>query len=232
MDYNYEAQMHFDDESVRRGFIRKVYSILFTQLLVSVGVVSLFTFSVKVQDFVSHNIWILIVAIVVNIVLVIMLVCCEGVRRKAPMNFIVLGLFTLTEGFLLGVIAASYNSSEVMIALGMCAVVVFSLTIFSFQTKMDFTKWGGALFACFIIFFIFSLLAFIFMKGRLMQLIIAAVGACIFSLFIIYDTQLMLGGKHKYSISPEEYIFASLNLYLDIINLFIYILQFIGASRS
>lgn len=43
---------------------------------------------------------------------------------------------------------------------------------------------------------------------------------------------MMMGGKHKYSISPEEYIFAALNLYLDIINIFIYILSIIGASRD
>ena len=42
----------------------------------------------------------------------------------------------------------------------------------------------------------------------------------------------MMGGSHKYSISPEEYIFAALNLYLDIINLFLYILMIVGASRS
>lgn len=40
------------------------------------------------------------------------------------------------------------------------------------------------------------------------------------------------GGKHKYSISPEEYIFAALNLYIDIVNIFMYILMLIGASRS
>jgi protein lifeguard len=40
------------------------------------------------------------------------------------------------------------------------------------------------------------------------------------------------GGKHKYSISPEEYIFAALNLYLDIVNIFIYILTIMGASRD
>lgn len=44
--------------------------------------------------------------------------------------------------------------------------------------------------------------------------------------------QLMMGGSHKYSISPEEYIFAALNLYLDIINLFLYILMIVGAARS
>merc|ERR550534_2770742 len=44
--------------------------------------------------------------------------------------------------------------------------------------------------------------------------------------------QLMMGGKHKYSLSPEEYIFAALNIYLDIINLFMYILMIVGFSRG
>lgn len=45
------------------------------------------------------------------------------------------------------------------------------------------------------------------------------------------DTQLILGGKHKYSISPEEYIFAALNLYLDIVTIFLLLLQLIGFCR-
>ncbi|KAG2465125.1 PEX1 factor, partial [Polypterus senegalus] len=49
--------------------------------------------------------------------------------------------------------------------------------------------------------------------------------------YLVLDTQLMLGGKHKYSISPEEYIFAALNLYLDIINLFLFLLRIIGMSQ-
>ena len=36
----------------------------------------------------------------------------------------------------------------------------------------------------------------------------------------------------QYSLDPEEYVFAALNLYLDIINLFMYILMIIGAARS
>ena len=55
-------------------------------------------------------------------------------------------------------------------------------------------------------------------------------GALIFSLYIVFDTQMMMGGNHKYSLSPEEYVFAALNLYLDIINLFLYILVIIGAA--
>lgn len=65
-----------------------------------------------------------------------------------------------------------------------------------------------------------------------MTLVYASLGALIFSIYLIYDTQMMMGGKHKYSISPEEYVFASLSLYMDIVNIFIYILTIIGLSRD
>ncbi|TTQ07459.1 Protein lifeguard 1 [Bagarius yarrelli] len=45
------------------------------------------------------------------------------------------------------------------------------------------------------------------------------------SKYLVIDTQLMLGGKYKYTISAEEYIFTALNLYLDIVTLFLMILQ-------
>ena len=67
---------------------------------------------------------------------------------------------------------------------------------------------------------------------RVVMIVYGSIGALIFSLYIVYDTQLMMGGKHKYALDPEEYIFASLNLYLDIINLFMYILMIVGASSS
>ncbi|QQP49012.1 Uncharacterized protein FKW44_009522, partial [Caligus rogercresseyi] len=60
----------------------------------------------------------------------------------------------------------------------------------------------------------------------------SSAGALIFSLYIVYDVQMMIGGNHKYSISPEEYIMAALNLYIDIINLFMFILSIIGASSG
>ena len=41
---------------------------------------------------------------------------------------------------------------------------------------------------------------------------------------------MMIGGDHKYSISPEEYIFAALNLYIDFMQLFRFILILVGVS--
>ncbi|PNF18385.1 hypothetical protein B7P43_G12481 [Cryptotermes secundus] len=115
-------------------------------------------------------------------------------------------------------------------AFAVAIVFCFGLTIFAIQTKWDFTGMGGALFVTLIILVIFGIVA-IFIPGKIMNLIYASCGALLFSLYLIYDTQLMIGGEHKYSISPEEYIFAALNLYLDIVNIFLYILRIIGESR-
>lgn len=49
----------------------------------------------------------------------------------------------------------------------------------------------------------------------------------LFSFFIVFDTQLLMK-----TLSPEEYILATINIYLDIINLFLYILRILAASRN
>jgi len=222
----------FGDKAVRLGFIRKVYSILCAQLTVTLGIVAVFT-AESVKNYArTEGWWIFVIAIIVMLVTLIGLACCESVRRKTPQNYIFLGLFTVAEGFLLGMATASYSVPEIMMAVGTTAAIVLALTIFAFQTKIDFTAWGGALLACLLVFVIFGFIAAFLPGQRTVRLVYAAIGCIIFSLYIIYDTQLMLGGKHKYSLSPEEYVFAALNLYLDIVNLFLYILQIIGASRN
>lgn len=116
-------------------------------------------------------------------------------------------------------------------AVGITAAVCLALTLFATQTKYDFTVFGGVLVVVLLVFCIFGIVAIIF-PGKIMTLVYASIGAVLFSIYLIYDTQLMMGGKHKYSISPEEYIFAALNIYLDIVNIFMYILAIIGASRD
>lgn len=140
-------------------------------------------------------------------------------------------IFTIAEGFLLGVSASYYQQDAVLMAVGITAAVCLALTLFAFQTKYDFTMMGGILLVAVIILMVFGIVA-IFVHNKIVQLVYASLGALIFSIYLIYDTQLMMGGKHKYSISPEEYVFAALNLYLDIINIFMYILAIIGHARD
>lgn len=83
------------------------------------------------------------------------------------------------------------------------------------------------LFVAVIILFIFGIVS-MFFPGKTIRLIYASVSALLFCIYLVYDTQLMMGGKHKYSISPEEYIFAALNLYLDIVQIFMSLLTILG----
>lgn len=49
--------------------------------------------------------------------------------------------------------------------------------------------------------------------------------------FLALDTQMLMGNR-RYSLSPEEYIFGALNIYLDIIYIFSFFLQFFGSSQE
>lgn len=226
-----DASFSFSDQSIRRGFIRKVYLILMAQLLVTTGIIAFFTYHEKTNLYVRQHVGIFYASFGVMFVCLICMACCGSVRRKAPMNFIFLGIFTIAESFMLGCCAAQFRAEEVVMAAGFTAVICFALTLFALQTKWDFTVLGGALFVAVILLFIFGIVV-AFIPGKTAHIAYASCGALLFSLYLIYDTQMMMGGKHKYSISPEEYIFAALNLYLDIINIFIYILSIIGASRD
>merc|ERR1719228_2494141 len=195
------------------------------------AIIGVFTIQ-SVKEYSSKHTEMWWIALVIMLVSLISLACCPGVRRKTPHNFIFLGLFTLAEGFLLGAVTSTYNANEVMMAVGVCAAITLALTVFAFQTKIDFTAMGGCLLAVLICFVVFGLIAAFFPASRTLNLVYASIGCIIFSLYIVYDTQLMVGGSHKYSLSPEEYVFASHNLYLDIVNLFMYILAIFGNSRN
>jgi len=183
----------------------------------------------ETRTFLKTHLWIAIIALVITFGTLIVLTCCENVRRKSPLNFILLFVFTLAESFLIAVSVSLYYPEQVLLALGLTILICFALTIFAFQTKIDFTVIGGFLIIAVIVLFVGTIVG-IFFPGKMTTLIIASAGAILFSLYLIYDTQMMVGGNHKYSISPQEYIFAALTIYIDIINIFMYILAIIGAS--
>ncbi|XP_033110722.1 protein lifeguard 1-like [Anneissia japonica] len=226
-----EGGFEFSDQNIRKSFIRKVYSILCAQLVVTIGIMSIFTFSSGVKEYALTNVWPFWLCFAVTLVVIIVLSCCPDVRRASPINIILLGIFTVCEGVLLGMACATYKTDTVLIAVGITAIIVLALTAFAFQTKIDFTMLTGVLFVALICLILFGFFAIIF-QNRVLDIVYASLGALIFGIYIVVDTQLMMGGNHKYSLSPEEYIFAALNLYLDIINLFLYILMLVDSARS
>merc|ERR1719189_2591384 len=129
------------------------------------AIIGIFTLE-SVKEYSVHHPEMWILALVIMLVSLISLACCEGIRRKTPHNFIFLGLFTLAEGFMLGTVTARYRADEVLMAVGVCAAITLALTIFAFQTKIDFTAMGGVLIAVLVCFMLFGLIALFFPASR------------------------------------------------------------------
>ncbi|XP_017766172.1 PREDICTED: protein lifeguard 1 isoform X2 [Eufriesea mexicana] len=231
MQSNDIKAFEFNEKSIRNGFIRKVYSILMCQLLITLSMIVLFLYHRPTHNFVMAHPELFWICFAATIVLIICMACCTSVRRKAPMNFIFLFIFTIAEGFLLATVASTYSSEEVLLAVGITAVICLALTLFAFQTKFDFTGLNSILFVALIVLVLFGIIAALW-PGKIITVVYASLGALLFSIYLIYDTQMMMGGSHKYAISPEEYIFAALNLYIDIVNIFLYILTILNNTKN
>ncbi|CAE8608820.1 unnamed protein product, partial [Polarella glacialis] len=127
-----------------------------------------------------------------------------------------------------GFLTAIYKTDSVLLALGATVMVFGSLTAYAKYTKSDFTGMGPYLMAALMSLmgfgFVLSLFSMFASVPPVMQTLYALGGTLIFSMYIVYDTQQILGGR-SIELGVDEYVFAALNLYLDIINLFITLLQ-------
>ena len=63
----------------------------------------------------------------------------QSARRKSPLNLIILGAYTICQGFLIGIISSFYHVDEVIYAVGITSAIVFGLAIYASNTKEDFT---------------------------------------------------------------------------------------------
>ncbi len=57
----------------------------------------------------------------------------------------------------------------------------------------------------------------------------ASLGVILFSFYLIYDTQLIIGGK-TYQLTIDDYVYGALALYLDVVNMFVFILMILGGT--
>ncbi|XP_023498088.1 protein lifeguard 3 isoform X2 [Equus asinus] len=220
----------WDDRKVRHAFIRKVYSIISIQLLITVAIIAIFTFVRPVGEFVRKNLFVYYISYAVFLVTYLTLACCQGPRRRFPWNIILLTIFTLALGFMTGTISSVYETKAVIIAMIITAVVSISVTVFCFQTKVDFTSCTGLFCVLGIVMMVTGIVTAIVLSFKYiywLHMVYAALGAICFTLFLAYDTQLVLGNR-SHTISPEDYITGALQIYTDIIYIFTFVLQLVG----
>jgi FtsH-binding integral membrane protein len=116
-----------------------------------------------------------------------------------------------------------------MIAAFMTAGLVLGLTVYAYTTTSDFTTSGAALFSIFVVVFMFGIFSALY-QDNVMRIFYCAISIILFSFYLIYDTQLIMGGK-THQLEQDDYILAAMLLYLDIIILFIKLLEILARSK-
>ncbi|KAJ6217631.1 hypothetical protein RDWZM_008788 [Blomia tropicalis] len=219
----------FNDKNIRNRFVQKVYSILSAQFLLTFAICAVCIFVESVKTYIQMNMWPMMTALVVYFVTGIMIMCCNKLQRTVPWNYILLTMLTISMSIMLGVLCAFADLQAVFLAAGITFAATLAISLFSCWTKFDFTKliWIAAICG-----FVLCITGFImiFNRNNLAQTIYSGGGALLVMLYLAIDTQLIMGGK-RFQISEEDYIFAALNLYLDIVQLFIFILRILQASK-
>ncbi|NXL07967.1 LFG4 protein, partial [Mesembrinibis cayennensis] len=223
-DFNYGTNVASASVHIRMAFLRKVYSILSVQVLLTTVTSAIFLYSTGVQAFVHERPALLLISVFGSLAIIVALTLY---RHQHPVNlYLLFGFWSLNDSLLFLFIVSFYDVSIVLQAFILTTAVFLGLTAYTLQSKRDFSKFGAGLFACLWI-LIFSGFLRLFYYNETIELVFAAAGALLFCGFIIYDTHLLM---HK--LSPEEYILAAINLYLDIINLFLHLLRLLEAFNK
>jgi len=209
---------------IRMQFIRKVYSILTVQILLTTALSAVSFFSPGYKNWIQTNSWMLWVSLFGAIGFMLL---TFWKRKSYPMNLAFLGAFTALEAYSISVITSFYESRIVLQALIFTLAIFAALTLFACQTKYDFTSWMPYLFGALWVLIIFGFMAAFFPKTSGVELGYGIVAALIFSGYILVDTQLVMRHYHV-----EEEIAASISLYLDILNLFLAILRILNSQSN
>lgn len=209
----------FDDDTVRRAFIRKVFSLVFLQLLFTFSVVCVFTFSSVVKEVVQANIWWYVSSYCIFAIVVIPLSFCTSLSRRHPWNLIALFVVTASLSYMVGTIASYHDTVTVILTMGATLVISLSIIFYSMQTRFEFGICYGLLLILAVDVIMFGVFSS-FYYSHMAQVGYGTLGALVFSLFLMADVQLMMGDR----LSPEEYVTAALLVYLDIILIFLYLL--------
>lgn len=139
-------------------------------------------------------------------------------------------LYSVVNGIVLTPIFMVYTMSSIGFTFLITSLTFGAMTIFGYVTKQDLTKFGAILFMGLIGLIICSLVN-IFLQSSALEWGISIVGVLIFVGLTAWDTQKIkeMASKADQSQVGKVATLGALSLYLDFINLFLYLLRFFGS---
>ena len=213
----------------RMGFVQKVYGTVAAQVgvtaLVCLGAMNSPTFlSILLTPA------LMILSLLGVLIISCMFYCSKNMRSTVPTNYILLFLFTLCEGHSVAILCAAYDPEIVVLATVLTAGIFLVMTGYALTAKRDFTIAWTIMLTLSIASLVVGLVRMFYYTSAtdLLYTFIGIISGCF---YILFDTQMLFGGK-AHSFDIDDYIIAALNIYLDIVILFVKLLKFLDKMRE
>lgn len=173
--------------------------------------------------------------IILGVISIAMVFSLSFKPDRAPgVSIAMLFIYAAIEGVFLSSILIVYAAESITMAFVSAAVVFVVLSIFGLNTKKDLSRIGRQAVAALFAFFIVSIIN-LFLQSPAIQYVFSYIGVIIFTILTAYDTQQMKTIYVKYGDQVNTTNLAvngALQLYLDFINMFIYLLQILGHNDN
>jgi modulator of FtsH protease len=155
----------------------------------------------------------------------------QRVARTFPANIALTLLATFIAGIMIAPALFYYERTQPGIV-GQAAALTFvtfgALSIYAMFSRRDFSAWGGFFMVGVVVLLVTSLLNLWF-KNETASLWLAAGTVLVFGGLLVFDTWRILR-TNQYG--PDDYVPAAVNIYLDLLNIFLAILRLLGGRRS
>jgi len=214
-----------------QAILRQVYTWMVLGMLITAGVAYV-TVSTSLINLAANPI-ILIVAIIAEFGLV--LVISRGLNRlSAGTATLLFMLYAALNGFTLSMVLLDFTFGSVFLAFASTAALFGVMSVIGYTTKVDLSKMGTYLMMG-VIGLVIAMVINMFVGSSLLDTIISLAGVLIFTALTAYDTQRIGRMAAQMSMNGDAAlkfgIFGALKLYLDFINMFLFVLRLTGRRR-
>jgi FtsH-binding integral membrane protein len=207
----------------RATLVRRTYALVLVSILVTMVGTSFALSQPAVVGAVARHPFIAFIAALAPLLL--------ATRQKAmfPMNIGLVLLFNFAIGVMISPALLFYGQRQPGL-IGQAAVLTIGafgiLTLYAFVSRRDFSAWGSFLIVGLWV-LIGTMLLNLFFQNAAVDLWLASVTVLLFSGLLVFDTWRL---RNFYG--PDEYVGAAVQIYLDLLNIFMAVLRVLGNRRN
>ncbi len=224
MGVSYAPAVRVRTGEERATLVRRTYGLVFSSVIVTMlGVAFAFTQPALLDAVAAHP-------FITFICMFIPLIMAQRAAREFPKNVILTLLFTFIEGIWLApfLLVAERNAPGSVGSAALLTFVAFGgLTLYAFVSRRDFSAWGSFFIIGVLVLFV-AMLANMFMHSTIVSLWTSAIGVLIFSGLLVFDTWRLLRSG---TFGQDDYVIAAVQIYLDLLNMFMFILTLLGGRN-